>query len=41
MASEIENLVRQKRGLNELGNRPEAGADTAAESESEPEAEEA
>ena len=41
MASEIENLVRQKMGLNELGNRPEAGADTAAESESEPEAEEA
>ena len=41
MASEIENLVRQKMGLNELGNRPEAGADTAAESEPEPEAEEA
>jgi recombination protein RecA len=41
MASEIENLVRQKMGLNELGNRPAAGADTAAESEPEPEAEEA
>jgi recombination protein RecA len=41
MASEIENLVRQKMGLNELGNRPEAGADTAAESEPEPEVEEA
>jgi recombination protein RecA len=41
MASEIENLVRQKMGLNELGNRPAAGADTAAESEPEPEVEEA
>ena len=41
MGSEIENLVRQKMGLNELGNRPAAGADTAAESEPEPEAEEA
>ena len=41
MASEIENLVRQKMGLNEVGTRLEAGADTAAESEPEPEAEEA
>ena len=40
-ASEIENLVRQKMGLNELGNRPEPGADTAAEPEPEPETEEA
>ena len=41
MASEIENLVRQKMGLNELGNRPEPGADTAAEPEPEPQTEEA
>ena len=41
MASEIENLVRQKMGLNEVGNRLEAGAEAAAEPEPEPEAEEA
>ena len=40
-ASEIENLVRQKMGLTELGNRPEAGAVADAEPEPEPEAEEA
>jgi len=40
-ASEIENLVRQKMGLTELGNRPEAGAVAKAEPEPEPEAEEA
>jgi len=40
-ASEIENLVRQKMGLTELGNRPEAGAVAEAEPEPEPEAEEA
>jgi len=41
MASEIENLVRQKMGLNEVGNRLEAGAEAAAEPEPEPETEEA
>ncbi len=40
-ASEIENLVREKMGLNELGNRLEAGADAAVELEPEPETEEA
>jgi recombination protein RecA len=40
-ASEIENLVRQKMGLNEVGNRLEAGADAAVEPEPEPETEEA
>jgi len=40
-ASEIENLVRQKMGLTELGNRPKAGAVAEAEPEPEPEAEEA
>jgi len=40
-ASEIENLVRHKMGLTELGNRPEAGAVAEAEPEPEPEAEEA
>ena len=41
MASEIENLVRQKMGLNEVGNRLEAGANAAVEPEREPETEEA
>ena len=41
MASEIENLVRQKMGLNEVGNRLEAGANAAVEPEPEPETEEA
>ena len=41
MASEIENLVRQKMGLNEVGNRLEAGADPVVEPEREPETEEA
>lgn len=40
-ASEIENLVRQKMGLNEVGNRLGAGADAAVEPEPEPETEEA
>ena len=40
-ASEIENLVREKMGLNEVGNRLEAGADAAVELEPEPETEEA
>ena len=40
-ASEIENLVRQKMGLNEVGNRLEAGAGAAVEPEPEPETEEA
>ena len=40
-ASEIENLVRQKMGLNEVGNRLEAGANAAVEPEREPETEEA
>jgi len=40
-ASEIENLVRQKMGLNEVGNGLEAGADAAVEPEPEPETEEA
>ena len=40
-ASEIENLVRQKMGLNEVGNRLEAGADAVVEPEREPETEEA
>ena len=40
-ASEIENLVRQKMGLNEVGNRLEAGANAAVEPEPEPETEEA
>jgi len=40
-ASEIENLVRQKMGLNQVANRLEAGAEAAAEPEPEPEAEEA
>ncbi len=40
-ASEIENLVRQKMGLNEVGNRLEAGTDAAVEPEPEPETEEA
>ena len=41
MASEIENLVRQKMGLNEVGNRLEAGANAVVEPEREPETEEA
>ena len=41
MASEIENLVRQKMGLNEVGNRMEAGANAVVEPEREPETEEA
>ena len=41
MASEIENLVRQKMGLNEVGNRLEAGANAAVEPDPEPETEEA
>ena len=41
MASEIENLVRQKMGLNEVGNRLEAGADPVVEPEREPETEKA
>ena len=40
-ASEIENLVRQKMGLNEVGNRLEAGANAAVEPEPEPGTEEA
>lgn len=40
-ASEIENLVRQKMGLNEVGNRLEAGANAVVEPEREPETEEA
>jgi recombination protein RecA len=40
-ASEIENLVRQKMGLNEVGNRLEAGANAAVEPDPEPETEEA
>ncbi|HCK76962.1 MAG TPA: recombinase RecA [Gammaproteobacteria bacterium] len=40
-SSEIEILVRQKMGLNEAGNRLEAGADVAAESEPESGTEEA
>ena len=40
-ASEIENLVRQKMGLNEVGNRLGAGVDAAVEPEPEPETEEA
>ena len=39
MASEIENLVRQKMGLNEVGNRLGAGANAAVEPEPEPETE--
>ena len=41
MASEIENLVRQKMGLNEVGNRREAGANAVVEPEREPETEKA
>jgi recombination protein RecA len=41
MASEIENRVRQKMGLNEVGNRLEAGANAAVEPDPEPETEEA
>ena len=40
-ASEIENLVRQKMGLNEVGSRLEAGANAAVEPDPEPETEEA
>ncbi|MAF07359.1 MAG: recombinase RecA [Acidiferrobacteraceae bacterium] len=38
-ASAIENVVRQKMGLNEIGHRPEADADAVAEAEPEPEPE--
>ncbi|MGE4660851.1 MAG: recombinase RecA [Arenicellales bacterium] len=38
-ASEIENLVRQKMGLDEVGHRPQANADAVADAEPEPEPE--
>jgi len=38
-ASEIENLVRQKMGLDEVGHRPQADADAVADAEPEPEPE--